>query len=91
MTNLEIQTMLERAYNSTFLDSIEFLSKREKQYKKSDFYKQTKIPLFTLYEKYFAYHTAKLELVDQLNEVFVNFDTEYAVEKIEQFIDELGG
>jgi len=75
MNNLELQILLEKIYNQTFLESIEIIFEKEKEYKKSDFFKQTKIPLIQLYEKYFVYMNSKYSIEDKLNDFITKIDT----------------
>jgi len=76
MTKLQIQQLLEKAYSSHFLNSIELLVEKESEYKKSDFFKQTKIQLFTLYEKFFVYQESKYSLSNKIDEFINDIDTE---------------
>lgn len=86
MTKLQIQEVLENAYKKDFLDSIEYLFQEEKEYKKSNFFKATRIPLAVLYEKFYMTKT-KENLANDLVNVFMEFDVEYLVIKFEQFIE----
>jgi hypothetical protein len=71
MTNLQIQIMLEKAYKENFLDKILFLKEQETQYKKSSFFKQTKISLMELYKNFDIYTTQKLGLTYKIED-FIN-------------------
>lgn len=74
MTYIEIITLLEEIYEEDFLNSITFLLEKEPEYKKSAFYKKTKISLPQLYEKYFVYKNAKYSFEDKMNEFITNID-----------------
>jgi predicted transcriptional regulator len=76
MTEIELQELLEELYNETFLDSIKLIYEKEISYKKSDFFKATKIPLSTLYEKYFIYMNSKYSIEDKLNDFITKIDTD---------------
>jgi hypothetical protein len=53
MNTTEIYYFLETVYDANFLEAIEIIVEEEPKYKKSEFYKKTKVPLLTLCEKYF--------------------------------------
>jgi predicted transcriptional regulator len=53
MNTTEIYDLLDTIYEANFLESIEIIIQEEPQYKKSEFYKKTKVPLSTLSDKYF--------------------------------------
>ena len=86
MTNIQLQELLEEAYESTFLQSIELLMKNEKDYKQSNFFKQTKIPLTILYEKFFQYKKSSMPLFDEIAKAISNLDVDVLVNKLEEFI-----
>ena len=87
MTKLEIQLLLEQAYESTFLDSIELLKNKNKDYKKSNFYKETRIPLAQLYQSFFAYQKTNMDIADKINHYLNNIDTDIIVNKMTDFIE----
>lgn len=87
MDALELQLILDEAYQKSFLDKIEFLTEKDKEYKRSDFFKFTKIPLLTLYEKFDMYKTRKTGLADEFAEFIAQIDTEQVTEKIAEFIE----
>jgi len=87
MTNIELVALLEEAYEKTFLDAIEFLFEQSSEYKRSKFYKTTRIPLEVLFEKYFAWQKASYNMVDDLFESVMNVDTERLVTKISDIIE----
>jgi hypothetical protein len=86
MDNLELQLILEDAYKKTFLDKIEFLVEHDREYKKSEFFKLTKIPLLTLYEKFDQYKTKSITIVDEFIEFIQSIDTDMVAEKVADFI-----
>lgn len=91
MNKLEIQLMLEEAADFNFLSAIEFLSSKEKEYTRSDFYKSTKIPLMVLFEKFVGYSQLKsreLELADRINEFVKAIDVVSITDIIVDFIEE---
>jgi len=76
MTKLEIQLLLDEAKDSDFLNSIEILDEKQSEYKKSDFFKKTRIPLLSLYEKYFAYYESQYSITKKINEFIYELDKE---------------
>jgi len=89
MTKIEIQALLDKAKDSSFLNSIELLMMNESNYKKSDFYKQTRIPLLSLYEKYFVYHESKYSISEKINEFLYDFDNDELADKIVDTFEKL--
>jgi hypothetical protein len=89
MTNLQIQIMLEKAYKETFLDKILFLKEQEIQYKKSKFFKQTKIPLIELYKNFDIYITQKLGLTYKLEDFLSNTDFDKLGEEVIIFLQKI--
>lgn len=79
----EIQKLLEEIYELPFLLKVEKIFEEEKKYKKSDFYKNYKIPLINLYEKFEAYQRANKNLKEELDTWI-----ETIVEKLTVFIQE---
>lgn len=74
MNIIELQELLEQVYRQDFLESIELIIEKEPLYKKSDFYKNTKIPLSTLYEKYFIYMNSKYSIEEKINDFITKID-----------------
>jgi ubiquinone biosynthesis protein Coq4 len=89
MTKIQLQQLLEKAYNSHFLESIEILIEKETEYKKSDFFKQTKISLFVLYEKFFAYQESKYSLSNKIDEFINDIDTDKLSELLVEALDKI--
>jgi hypothetical protein len=87
MTNIELVALLEQAYEKTFLDAIEFLFDQSSEYKRSKFYKTTRIPLEILFEKYFTWQKASYNMVDDLFESIMSVDTNRLVEKISDIVE----
>jgi hypothetical protein len=71
MNNLQLYGLLDEIYKANFLESIELIQEKTPEYKKSDFFKKTKLPLETVYEKYFYYMNANYSF-DEKVEQFVN-------------------
>jgi hypothetical protein len=86
MDLLELQMLLEEIYELPFLLKIESIFERDRDYKKSEFYKNYKIPLTTLYEKYEVYQRASL---DKITSFINNADTEVIVSKIRELLDSI--
>ena len=88
MNELELLELLENLYKMSFLDSIKEIQEKELLYKKSDFFKSTKIPLTTLYEKFFIYTNSRYSFEEKLNEFIIKLDvdrlTDLAVDWIEK-------
>lgn len=70
MNNFDIQLLLDEIRERNFLNSIELIYKKNPEYKKSDFYKNTRIPLEILYEKYFHFYNANYSLTEKM-EAFI--------------------
>ena len=77
MNNSELQILLEELYEKSFLDLIETIYKKEPEYKKSNFYKQAKIPLNTLFEKYFQHRTTQFSMKEKIEDFIrdINFES----------------
>lgn len=91
MTKLEIQLLLEKAAEETFLDAIELITSKEKEYSRSEFYKKCKIPLSILFEKFIGYHALlqkQESFSDKINDFIRALDTDAIVNFIEEFIEE---
>jgi len=80
MDNLQLQNLLDDLYNESFLDSIEIIYEKESLYKKSNFYKQTKISLAQLYEKYFQYRMLNYSMQEKFNDFIAEIDTKKMIE-----------
>lgn len=87
MNNIQLQTILNSAYKKTFLDKIEYLMENEKDYKRSEFFKNTKIPLLTLYEKFDIYQSKGFNIIDEFNDFVEGLDMNMVAEKLSDFID----
>jgi hypothetical protein len=81
--------MLEKAYKETFLDKILFLKEQEIQYKKSSFFKQTKISLMELYKNFDIYTTQKLGLTYKLEDFINNTDFDKLGEEVIIFLQKI--
>ena len=89
MTQLDIQLLLEKAYESNFLDSLQILSKANKEYKKSEYYKDTKIPLIELYKGYYQYAASQYSFGSKISEFLGTIDSDELVEKISSLLQKL--
>ena len=89
MDNLELQMLLDDLYNSSFLDSIEIIYEKESEYKKSSFYKQTKIPLIQLYEKYFQYRMLNYSMQEKFNDFIREIDIKQMIETGLNWLEQL--
>jgi len=87
MDNLVLNDMLKEAYDMPFLDSIEFLKESERSYKKSDFYKKTKIKLKVLYKEYFVYRQSKYDIWEKVDTALTSIDPEVVSEKLGEAIE----
>jgi hypothetical protein len=76
MNEIQLLELLEKIYSLSFLESILEIQKQELAYKKSDFFKQTKIPLNVLYEKFFIYNNTRYGFDEKMNEFITNIDIE---------------
>lgn len=89
MELLDIQLMLDEAYNNDFLSAIELIVLKEKEYKKSEFYKNTQIPILKLYESYVVYTQQKYDWVDRLNQMIQALDSGLVENKLNEIIIKL--
>jgi type I restriction-modification system DNA methylase subunit len=89
MDNIQLQLVLQKAYNKSFLDKIEYLIEQEKEYKRSEFFKLARIPLLTLYEKYDQYTRSREFIADQFNEFVDAIDSENVVKKLGDILEEI--
>lgn len=86
MTNIQIQKILNEALNKSFLDKILFLTEQEREYKKSDFFKTTKIPLLTLHEKYEMYKMKNNQVIEEFNNFIKEIDVDLVTGKLEELV-----
>lgn len=89
MDLLQIQGMLEKAYNLTFLEAIEMLSKERKKYEKSEFYKESRIPLLKLYESYFMYTQQRYGIFNKISDIIESIDKDLINEKVTEILETL--
>lgn len=87
MKNFEIQRALEEGYEKSFLEKIEFIIEKEKEYKKSEFFKNTKISFTTLYEKFEMYQSRNTDIIDEFNKFIQDLDIDMIVEKVSEFLE----
>lgn len=88
MNNIELELKFKEILSkSNTLDSMIELKKIKKEYKKSDFYKETKLPInkaFKLYNSIkvaaiiekIKYYTVTTNIIDELNFILENIDEE---------------
>ena len=81
MTKLQIRELLEKAYGAQFLDSVELLLESNKDYVKSEFYKNTRIPLVELYKNYALHRQSTNDLLAQIDKFILEFNVDIAIEK----------
>lgn len=89
MTQLELHTLLQETYQSSFLDSILLLTKQEQNYKKSEFYKATRVPLLELYKTYYQYMKSEYGIEEKIKDIIENFDVKLLQNKIEDLVQNL--
>lgn len=89
LTNKEINEILFTAYRMRFLESVEYLYSKQKEYKRSEFYKKTHIPLSVLYQNFFAYKKSGENLFTQFEDFFMEIDSELVTEKIEEILTKI--
>ena len=82
MDELKLIGILKETNEMVFLEKYKNLKKYEKEYKKSDYYKTTRISLLDLYEKYENYYKKEYSIIDKI-ETFINdIDEEMIKDKI---------
>jgi len=89
MDNIQLQLILDEAYTKTFLEKIEFLVENDKNYKKSEFFKNTKIPLLELYKNFEQYKNSQNDLIDEFNDFIEGINIDIVIEKIREFINKV--
>jgi len=87
MNNLDIQSLLNELYDKPFLELIEALSQKESEYKKTSFYKQTKIPLALLFEKYLQHKTLQYSLKEQVKDFIEEVDFENVLDNALDWVE----
>lgn len=80
MTNHELKQLLQRASRQSFLEAIEIIYENEAQYKKSAFFKKTRIPLLQLYQNFYSWEKAEFNILDELKHELENFDVQKIVD-----------
>ena len=86
MTTLELQLLLDELVGMSFLDSILEITKQDKNYKKSEFFRTTGIPLIALYEKYLQSVFFKTDKVEEIALAIENMDVSRFAEKLSELI-----
>lgn len=86
MTNLEILVLLKEIYDTDFLNTFILLKQNSKKYKKSQFYKETKIALPELYKYYYTYVQGQYGLLNQITEAIRLLDKDIVIEKIQDIL-----
>ena len=87
MTTLELQLLLDELAGMSFLDSILEITKQDKNYKKSEFFRTTRIPLAELYEKYLQSVFFKADKVEEIALAIENMNISRFAEKLSELID----
>jgi len=89
MNTTEIYDLLDTIYEANFLESIEIIIQEEPQYKKSEFYKKTKVPLSTLSDKYFYWRKNENSIKDELMSLIYNLDEDAVIKTLTNVIKKL--
>lgn len=89
MTKKELDALLEQAYKEHYLNAIELLTKNEKNYRRSEFFKNTRIPLFELYKNFYLYKRQENDLQNQIEKFLLEFNVELFTEKVTEIIESL--
>ena len=87
MNNLDIQSLLDELQEKPFLELIETLNEKESEYKKTSFYKQTKIPLALLFEKYIQHKTLQYSLKEQAKDFIEEVNFERVLDSILNWVE----
>lgn len=86
MTVLELQLFLDDLSELSFLSAILEINKKEKQYKNSEFFKQTRIPLLSLYEKYLQYVTLSKDRIEEIALAIESLDLNRFSDKLAELV-----
>jgi hypothetical protein len=89
MTTVDLYILLDSIYKADFLNSIELVYENTNDYKKSEFYKKTKIPLEVLYEKYFHYMTVNYSFDEKLDNFIEGIDPDTVSDLFLKIMDNL--
>lgn len=81
MTKIEIYELLDTIYSASFLEGIEIIASSNTDYKKSDFYKKTKIQLSDLFKNYFIYRQNEYGIEDKVNNFISGLNKEDLADK----------
>ncbi len=82
MTELELILLLEQINEKTFIEKFLIIAEKSKDYRKSDFYKITKIELGQLYEKFYIYSQNKYSLYEKVVEFVSSIRDEEVINKV---------
>ena len=86
MTTLELQLLLDELAGMSFLDSILEITKQDKNYKKSEFFRTTRTPLAELYEKYLQSVFFKADKIEEIALAIENMNISRFAEKLSELI-----
>lgn len=89
MNNVDLYLLLDDIYRSNFLEAIEIIIEKTPEYKKSDFFKKTKLPLEVLYEKYFHFLTVNYSFEEKLEQFIEGIDSERLADTIVKVVQNL--
>lgn len=89
MTNEQITKLLQEASKKEFLDAIQLIKLNEKAYKKSKFFKDTRIPLLPLYQQYYGWQKSKMNILEQLSKDVKDFDVNVVLDKIIEILNSI--
>ena len=89
MNNVDLYLLLDDIYRSNFLEAIEIIIEKTPEYKKSEFFKKTKVPLEVLYEKYFHFLTVNYSFEEKLEQFIEGIDSEKLAETVVKVITSL--
>lgn len=89
MTNEQITKLLQEASKKEFLDAIQLIKLNEKAYKKSKFFKDTRIPLLPLYQQYYGWQKSKMNILEQLSKDIKDFDVNVILDKIIEVLNSI--
>lgn len=89
MTKFELQELLQEASKMDFLGSIELIHSKEKEYKKSEIFKKTSIPLMVLYKEFYMWQKSQTNFFDLFQEFITDFDFEKVSNRILELLNYL--
>lgn len=89
MTKEQLNSILENASKTNFVETVEYLLSHEKEYKQSKLYKQIRVSLVQLYREYLFWKQANRNVAEDFVNEFKKIDKADVVKQISELADYL--